>query len=229
MKLYQLFLTHKRRIFIGVFASLIAGFAILSYFVAITPPSFVDLYISREIQERHNTLLDGLMTLISGFGVIWVSGGVVAATALVFRLLSYAREAAFTLLTLVAGAISSGLKVVIGRPRPTEDLVTIIEKAQHESFPSGHTLFYTVFFGFMIIIMGNRKKFPQWLRVSVVLFCGAMIFLGPVSRVYLGAHWFTDVLGGFVLGIIYLFILSYFYLFNKKKVGAPIPDAANKS
>lgn len=221
MKLYELFLTHKRRILVGLFSSLIAGFSVLSYFVMITPPSLVDLYVSREIQERHNTVLDSFMIFLSSFGVVWVSGSMVAITAAVFYLLRFKREAAFTVLTLVAGAISSGIKVWVGRPRPTEDLVTIVEKAQHQSFPSGHTLFYTVFFGFMIVVMGNYKSFPHALRVAVVAICGLMIFMGPVSRVYLGAHWFTDVLGGFVLGLIYLFVLSYFYLFRKRaKVGA---------
>ena len=221
MRLYQLYLTHKKKIFISVFVALIAGFAMLSYFVMFTPPSFIDLFVSEEIQERHNSLLDSFMKLISWFGVVPISVIMVVITSCIFLLLHYRREALFTLLTLVSGAISSGLKIVINRPRPTQDLVTIIEKAQHQSFPSGHTLFYTVFFGFVLIIMGNRKSYPNWLRITVAVLCTLMIFLGPVSRVYLGAHWFTDVLGGFVLGIIYLFILGYFYLFKTPPKAAP--------
>lgn len=214
MKVFKYLQAHRKRVLAGVFIVLISGFGILTYLVMTLPLSFIDLLISEEIQERHNPLLDSFMRFISWFGVLPVSLIMVILTAATFMALRSRREALFTLLTLVAGVISSGLKILVNRPRPTQDLVTIIEKAQHQSFPSGHTLFYTVFFGFLLIIMGNRKTYPNSLRILIAAVCGSMIFLGPVSRVYLGAHWFTDVLGGFVLGVIYLFILGYFYLFK---------------
>jgi membrane-associated phospholipid phosphatase len=57
------------------------------------------------------------------------------------------------------------------------------------------------------------------IRLMVTGICMTLIFTIPVSRIYLGAHWFTDVLGGFMLGLICLYILSYLYL-KKKQMAA---------
>lgn len=128
----------------------------------------------------------------------------------------FKEEALFTVLTLISGIISSALKLLFNRPRPTDHLVRIVEKAKQQSFPSGHTLFYTIFFGLMIIIMCNLKDIPTWFRILVISVSVTMILSIPISRVYLGAHWFTDVLGGFILGIICLFVMGYFYLKDKE-------------
>ncbi|MBC7409791.1 MAG: phosphatase PAP2 family protein [Arcicella sp.] len=206
------FLKNKTRMLFGIITTLIVGFISLSYFVLITPPSYIDMHISEEIQERQNGTLEAIMKLVSWFGNLPQSLVIVIFAAILFFLFKLKREAIFTLLTLLSGVFSSSLKLLIGRPRPTENLVRIIEKAKQQSYPSGHTLFYTVFFGFLIIAMGNLKHVNKVLKFAVISFSAGMIFLIPISRVYLGAHWFTDVLGGFILGIVYLFILGYIYL-----------------
>ena len=214
MKVLNIILADKRRLLASIIIALVIGFIGLSCFVIITPPSFLDLHISEELQERHGVLLDSLMKMISWFGEAPHSIVMVVFTAALFLVFNYKKEALFTLLTLVSGLLSSGLKLLVNRPRPAEDLVRILEKAKQQSFPSGHTLFYTIFFGFLIVAMSNLKAVPLMVRIVVAVFSTAMIFLVPVSRVYLGAHWFTDVLGGFILGIIFLFFLGYIYLFG---------------
>ncbi|RZK79723.1 MAG: phosphatase PAP2 family protein [Pedobacter sp.] len=207
----------KKWLLTGVLAALTFGFLGLSYFVVINPPSAIDLHISEELQERHSELLDGTMKVVSWFGTMPHSLIMVIFTALIFYTFEYKREAGFTLLTLLSGVISSGLKLLINRPRPTEDLVRIVEHAKHQSFPSGHTLFYTIFFGFLIVMMSYLNSIPRLLRLVVISLSALMVFLVPMSRVYLGAHWFTDVLGGFILGILCLSLLGYLYLFPSKK------------
>ncbi|WP_079701641.1 phosphatase PAP2 family protein [Daejeonella lutea] len=113
---------------------------------------------------------------------------------------------------MFSGVVSHFLKILINRPRPTKDLVRIIENARHQSFPSGHVLFYIIFFGFMIVLLYHLKLFSRRIRIALISFCSVMILAIPFSRIYLGAHWFTDVLASVFLGIIFLFILSYFYL-----------------
>lgn len=156
------------------------------------------------------------MKAVSWFGRIRVSAVLVACSALYFLLLKRKKDALLLLSTLLSGGIAWVLKTLINRPRPTKDFVSILEETHYQSFPSGHVLFYTVFFGALIfILIRTIKKYPP-LKISGILICLAMIFLGAVSRVYLGAHWFTDVLGGFMVGIIFLLIAGNIYFQNSK-------------
>jgi undecaprenyl-diphosphatase len=143
---------------------------------------------------------------------------------LLFLLFKFKKEALFICFTGVSGLVSSSLKILINRPRPTEDVVRILEETKRQSFPSGHVLFYVLFFGFLTLLMYHLKTIPKSFRICLGLFFLFMIFTVPLSRVYLGAHWFTDVLGGFLLGMLCLLILSYFYLRkgNRFKKSQPI-------
>jgi undecaprenyl-diphosphatase len=195
---------------------LLVVFLILTAIVLLLPTTFIDLEFSEEIQEDSNPALDFLMKFISWFGVSAVATTMVLGSALVFAIIRHWREALFTIASLMVSVITYGIKILINRPRPTEDLVNIVEEAQHQSFPSGHTSFYVVFFGFIIFLLLRNRYFNRWLRYSLVLIMLALIFSIPVSRVYLGAHWFTDVAAGFVLGILVLWGLIAAYLYKSK-------------
>lgn len=203
---------HRGKILFGTLTFLITGFIALSIFVVVYPPSSFDVYFSEEIQERNTLFFKAVMTFVSWFGTARVSVLMVLSTSALFFIFRYRREAFYTLMTLCSGIISSLLKYWIDRPRPTSAMVTIWEETSRQSFPSGHTLFYTIFFGFLLLIMVNVKSIPKWFRITVAFISLFMIFLIPVSRVFLGAHWITDVLGGFLLGIICLYGLGYLYL-----------------
>jgi membrane-associated phospholipid phosphatase len=206
---------HRRRVIIYILSALMAGFLILTAFVLVFHTTFIDREFSAEVQEHQNPFLDTSMRLISWFGYMPNSWLFVLSTSLLFLCLKYKREALFLALTMVSGAVSTLVKFLVNRPRPTEPLVHIIEKAKQQSFPSGHVLFYVVYFGFLTLLMVHLKTIPKILRVIVIVVSIFLIFTIPFSRIYLGAHWFTDVLGGFLLGLICLYVLSYFYLKTK--------------
>ena len=202
----------KKNILFYVIGLILLGFVLLTFLVSAFPASVIDRTFSEEVQENQNPTLDILMKIASWFGYMPYSVIMVLLTAIVFYLFRYKKEALFILLTLTSGIVSTVIKVAVDRPRPTKDMVTIIEKAGHQSFPSGHTLFYVFFFGFILVLMRHLKSINVLVRIIITVLCLSLIFMVPISRVYLGAHWFTDVLGGFMLGIICLFILSYYYL-----------------
>ena len=195
-----------------VLAVISFGFILLTTLVLVFPVSLVDKEFSEEIQEHHYPILDTAMQWISWPGAMPNSLILVLLTSGVFLLWSHKRESLFILLTLLSGVVSYFLKIVINRPRPTADLVRIIKDAGNQSFPSGHVLFYVVFFGFVIILMRHLKYIPRALRIAIISLCLFLIFSVPLSRIYLGAHWFTDVAGGFLLGLFLLFFLSAGYL-----------------
>jgi membrane-associated phospholipid phosphatase len=197
---------------------IIAGFVLLTVFVLVDPLSKVDQEFSEEVQEHHNAFLDTTMQSISWAGYTPNSEIMVASVTVMFLLFRYKREALFICLTGTAGLISTLFKLLVNRPRPQSTLVHVLEKTKQQSFPSGHTLFYTVFFGFLALLMFWLKDLPKWFRRAVTAVCFLLIFTVPLSRIYLGAHWFTDVTAGFLLGLIVLYAINYFYL--KKSAAA---------
>ena len=212
LPIISLYSMRDKRIVIYFITGLTAGFLLLVVYVHFLPTSWIDIEFSEEMQEHRNPLLDTAMKVVSWFGVRSVAISMVGLTGLVFWFLHYRRETYFILLTLTSSLLVYGIKVAVGRPRPTEDLVQIIQQAQHQSFPSGHTVFYLVFFGFITFLMYRLQRFPKPIRVIIGVVSLSLIFSIPFSRVYLGDHWLTDVLGGIFLGLLLLSGIIYGYL-----------------
>ena len=195
---------------------LVLIFISLTSVVFFLPTSFIDIEFSENVQGYMNPFLDFIMKAISWFGRTWISLIMVALVALTFLLALHKKEALFVLLTLMVSPVNAALKILISRPRPTEDFVTIVQAAQHQSFPSGHVSFYVVFFGFLVFLMLRHHHIPKPIRYTIIAFSLLLIFSVPFSRVYLGVHWLTDVTGGFILGLIFLYGLIMLYLKNSK-------------
>ncbi|RYD84984.1 MAG: phosphatase PAP2 family protein [Sphingobacteriales bacterium] len=204
--------SRRKKILIYTLAVITLGFVLLSVLVYLFPESAIDLKFSEEVQEHKFPLLDMAMKMVSYPGYVWVAVPMVLLTALLFLPARYKKEALFVVLTLASGAVSSVVKMLVNRPRPGADVIRVIEETRQQSFPSGHTQFYVTFFGFLIVLMYTLKALPVRLRLSVSIVSLLLIFTIPFSRMYLGAHWFTDVLGGFMLGLLCLSALAYFYL-----------------
>ncbi|AVR45520.1 hypothetical protein C7S20_09720 [Christiangramia fulva] len=204
-------------------AILIGIFLIFTLIVIIVPTSILDVEFSEEIQEHNSPLLDTFMKAISWFGVTPVALCFVFGSALIFFLFRYRKEALFIISTLTVTLVTFGIKLLINRPRPTADLVNIVEHAQHQSFPSGHTSFYVTFFGFITFLMLRHPQIPREIRAAIISLCVFLILSVPFSRIYLGAHWFTDVGAGFVLGVLVLYAIIRIYLYYKRRSG-PEPE-----
>lgn len=201
------------------------GFVALTILVTLYPTSFIDLEFSEEVQEHQNKFLDTAMYLISVPGYMPESPIMIVCTSLVLFLFRYKKAAVFVMLTMLAGLVSTVVKALVNRPRPSDDVVRIVLKTTQQSFPSGHVLFYVVFFGFLVVLMYQLEDIPKLLRWFVIAFSLFMIFAIPFSRIYLGAHWFTDVMGGFLLGVLCLYLLSWLYLRKPAKTEeAPHPE-----
>ncbi|QEM03110.1 phosphatase PAP2 family protein [Mucilaginibacter rubeus] len=191
---------------------ILAGFILLTMLVLVDPLPKLDIRLSREVQEHRYPELDLVMRGISWAGELPNTVWVVGVTALWLFAFKYRREAIYVLLTPLSVLLNTIIKFAVNRPRPTPDIVQVLERTRQQSFPSGHVLFYTVFFGFLALLMFPLKSLPRIFRYSVTGVCLFLIFTVPLSRIYLGAHWFTDVSGGFLLGLGCLYLLAYRYL-----------------
>ncbi len=101
------------------------------------------------------------------------------------------------------GSISSGLdnliKLVISRQRPPADLVHVLSPTTGFSYPSGHAVFFT-WMSFMIAVSIAPKIGPAYRPVLWIL-AATVIVVTCIARVWAGAHWPSDVIGGVLLGI----------------------------
>ena len=98
---------------------------------------------------------------------------------------------------LLSGILSYVTKSLILRPRPVVALITI---PKSYSFPSGHTLTSIVFYITLCYLL--TLKITKMKKLIVILIAVILIFLIALSRVYLGVHFFSDVIGGLILGIL---------------------------
>ena len=104
------------------------------------------------------------------------------------------------------------LKRILRRPRPTE--FRIVEETGY-SFPSGHSMVSMAFYGYLIYLIYRyiENKYIKWLLIVLL---SILICLIGISRIYLGVHYTSDVLGGFLLSISYLVV--YISLIKNLKI-----------
>jgi membrane-associated phospholipid phosphatase len=204
-----------------VLFSMIFLLAVLLILVKQYPYFVVDLIVTRSIQSISWNWFDSWMRLISDSGeTLW--GGLITlalGTALYWK--NKTLESSMLFIS-VSGAviISQVIKFIIGRPRPSADLIQQIGSfARHDSFPSGHVMFFVGLYGFLLFLTLTRLK-KSWLQqVIASVFVILIVGIG-LSRIYVGAHWFSDVLGAYMIGGLWMAVIiqSYNRLITTQKL-----------
>ncbi len=138
--------------------------------------------------------------------------GVLLILALVLALawaLAGWRAALLAILSLAGmWVLGAWLGAVIGRPRPSPELVRVFRPLTGSSFPSLFALRYAATVGFLAVL-GARKSAGAW-RAVLLTVCGALLLLGWVARVALGAHWPSDVALSYLIGLLWASLLVHF-------------------
>lgn len=210
---------HWGRVLLTVYTILLAFFVFIAWWVSIHPVLSIDVKITREFQENQTPWLRITMLAASYIGnTFWLSTALVILAAAIFWIVRLRLEALTMLFVCATSAILNYVvKLIVERPRPNAHLVEILQQAGGASFPSGHVMSYVAFWGLMFSFTIILFKGHRWWRLALLIIPALFIILVGPSRVYLGDHWASDVLGGYIFGGVWLGICLWVYLKLKEK------------
>jgi len=202
------------------------AFAVLTFLVKTTPSFPIDLAITQAIQSIHFPFFDEFMIGISWPGFFPQSFLLPVLIALIIYALGLHWEAVTTLVAAFLPAVINVIvKDYIRRPRPTVNLVHVFRILDSYSFPSGHVMFYVGFFGFLWFLAFTLLK-KSWRRTLLLIGFGIPTLFVGISRIYLGQHWASDVLGAYLLGTLILVGIIAFYRWGKVRFFIQQPVAS---
>lgn len=197
-------------LFWSVLGVLVAVTAVVTI-LAIQFPTFPgDFALLMAIQSLRNPQLDPIMYAATYIGFEPQTLVVTGITAIGLWVIGLRRAAVFALFTVVGGAVGVAIKAVIARPRPPDEFVYAVSSRLDFGYPSGHALFAVLFYGFLAYVAWTSLRSHVWRSLAVVVLVSLTLLTG-VSRVYLGSHWPSDVLGGYLIGSIMLLVLIKLY------------------
>jgi len=196
----------------GLMAFLIRGLAPLSVDLAITQ-TLQSLTLAPHVFGRPIPIYHELMLFVSLLGY-WPYNFFIGAALVGILLLRRLFVEAVVLVVSAAGVgiIVALVKGYFERPRPSLPYVNVVYPVDGYSFPSGHVAGYVCEYGFIFYLAWTFVLTkPGWVRNLTLILTGALIALVGVSRIYLGHHWASDVLGGYALGFGWLCLCIWAY------------------
>jgi undecaprenyl-diphosphatase len=119
-------------------------------------------------------------------------------------------EALWVLGTQVSSLVVIVLKDGVHRARPSPSLVDVLAPLNSPSFPSGHVVQYTMLFGFTLFLLYVLAPRSTFRTIGLVLLVAPIALVG-LSRLYLGQHWLSDVLGGYAVAAMLLLPMCWAY------------------
>jgi len=202
------------RLYFGIYIFFFILFGVLCYLAHEYATFPGDVTISTWIQGIDSSFFTQLMEAVSFLGRAVSVGITIALLAVGLLLFRRIREVFFIIiLPAIAGLTNELAKALIDRPRPEGTLAMGIN-----SFPSGHTTYATVICGCIFFLAPRVLKWPLAARLIQVLSVFFIAIMG-ISRVFLEAHWPSDVLGSLILGGLILapgfFIYRYYVEGNR--------------
>lgn len=193
---------NPRSVLIVLFAAIIVTglIASITYVVRAASGDTVsnmDISVFNLMREMRNAPADEIMvtlTLLGDWAVMTVLS--VAMVAWLLWRKSYRAALAAAIAIVATKIFVPVMKYGIQRQRPME----LYDGAEFFSFPSGHATMAAVIFGILAVLVSHSMG--RWGRALVYSICGSMVVAIAYSRVYLGAHWLSDVVAGLLFGMV---------------------------
>jgi undecaprenyl-diphosphatase len=196
---------------------LLGAFGALTALVLVQPVLAPDVAVERAVQRAQAPWLD---TLTAAIGWLGFPPGSIVVDALIVLGIALSGRIWGAVCAAIAAAGSAGVwflvLAVVQRPRPTPDLVRVTAEINYGSFPSGHVLNLTTFYGFVALLAWTSLP-PGWPRRLGVGICSLLVAAIGLVRIYSGEHWPTDVLAGYLLGAACWLLVSQIYLIGTRR------------
>ncbi len=189
----------------GIYVFFLILFGLLCYLAYQSPAFPGDITISLWLQRIKSPVLIPAMTAISFLASTIPAAIIVTLVVIGLVAIRKKLEPIFVAsLPGLAALLNWGLKSLINRPRPGNEIIQVLANSHGPGFPSGHTVYAVVFYGLIFYLMPKLIRQPVVVGTVRTVLLILIVFTG-VSRIYLGAHWPSDILGGFLLGGLLLF------------------------
>lgn len=201
------------QIYVLIASAAFIALAVVAHFV---PYFRIDLAITRAIQSYHGILFDRIMRAESWIGFTPQSYMIGAAIVIAIFLAGLRPEAVAAGFAGLVSTVGASIKLLVYRPRPSADLVHVFRQLTDSGFPSGHVLTASAFGGFLGFLAYTLLK-RSWERTALLIALGFGILLMGPSRIYMGQHWFSDTMGAYVLGSLWLALSIKLYRRLKHK------------
>ncbi|SDY39237.1 undecaprenyl-diphosphatase [Micromonospora pattaloongensis] len=188
---------------------------------------FTPLYaIDQGVADRLNRLVSPHGDLVTVLEAVTRLGGrpimlwLVAAAVVGLFIRRQPRLAVYLIVTGVGALLlDPSLKLLVGRLRPVVEVP--VAHAPGNSFPSGHALGSIVTYGALLLVFLPLLR--GWSRRAAVALAATVVVAVGVTRIALGVHFVSDVLGGWLLGAAWLGVTAYAFRLWRREVGRPVP------
>jgi undecaprenyl-diphosphatase len=196
----------------AMFFAALAAFAVLALLAHAYAYFSWDVRTTLFLQSLPVPGLLAFMRAVSFFGDSWHGWALTALAMLAFFARSRRTEVFALLFSVGGGELANrAVKLVVGRPRPVAQLVRVSGAWARESFPSGHVTFYVCYFGFLFFAAFALLPRGTNARRAALALAALPVLLIGLSRMYLGAHWASDVLGAYLLSGAWLALSLHLY------------------
>jgi membrane-associated phospholipid phosphatase len=196
----------------AIVIAVILGVAAITFSIFIQRENFFpgDLSVTNFWQSLANpTLTLGLKGLSYIFGD-WRAALLTTVCVVLILWRIGKREALMVVMAGLLSLLNYLFKALIGRPRPSSDLVQVMIQESNNSFPSSHAFFSILLLGTIIYLLNKHLK-KRALKITLSIIIGFLIVLVGITRIYLGVHWYSDVIAGYIFGGFFLTLLIMGY------------------
>lgn len=193
----------NKKIFIPI--SLLLLFIINTILVICNKVSLIDKSIHDFVIKFSSEITTSIMKIFTFFGSTIFIVILSIILFIIFIILKQKDKAFKTAGAIIISTIINNIiKIIIRRPRP--EYITVVEKTF--SYPSGHTMASTTLYGILLYLL-LKSNLNKTYKIGFGIILGNLPLLVGISRIYLGAHFFTDVFGGYLLSGLILTIVYY--------------------